>query len=106
MIANLPLELRLEIFKRFVDSRALSKDMKAELQSKWFDLFYAKAWNLIKDRQYDQSTDIVLFLQNTVNEKEIKLAQLSAFDNRIEVVTHILQYVINMGRLFEDFRKN
>ena len=107
MIANLPLELRVEIFKRFVDLRALSKDMKTELLKKWFRLFYDKTWRLIKDRQYDQSTDIVHFLQNTVNENnDIKLAQLSELENGIEVIIHMLLYVIDMGRLFEDFRKN
>ena len=106
MITNLPLELRVEIFKRFVDLRALSKNMKAELQSKWFNLFYDKAWRLTQDRQYDQSTDIVHFLRNTVNEKDIKLPQLSAFDNRIDVMLRVLLMTIHMGRLFEDFRTN
>ena len=73
MISHLPLELRVEIFKRFVDLRALSKDMKTELQSTWFNLFYDKALKLIEDHQYDQSINIVLFLHNTVIEQDIKI---------------------------------
>ena len=106
MIANLPLEIRMIIFREIVSLNAISKDMKAELQSKWFNLFYDKAWRLTQDRQYDQSTDIVHFLRNTVNEKDIKLPQLSAFDNRIDVMLRVLLMTIHMGRLFEDFRTN
>ena len=85
MISHLPLELRVEIFKRFVDLRALSKDMKTELQSTWFNLFYDKALKLIEDHQYDQSTNIVLFLHNTVIEQDIKIN-----DNRILTILIIL----------------
>ena len=73
MISNLPIELRVEIFRRFVDLRAISKDMKTELQNKWFQLYYDKAWKLIIDRQYNQCIDMVLFMQNTVKEKYMKV---------------------------------
>ena len=97
MITNLPLELRVEIFKRFVDLRALSKNMKAELQNKWFNLFYDKAWQLIHACQYDQCMDIVLFLRNTVSEKDMK----SEFHNRIELIQITYQISRQIMEIFE-----
>ena len=85
MISNLPIELRVEIFRRFVDLRAISKDMKTELQNKWFQLYYDKAWKLIIDRQYNQCIDMVLFMRNTVKEKD-----MNAFNNRIVVIMRVL----------------
>ena len=79
MISNLPLELRIEIFKRFV---LISKDMKTELQNKWFNLFYEKAWKFAQDPYNSQCIDILFFLKNTVIQQDIKLTQFKALDNR------------------------
>ena len=65
IISHLPIEIRVMIFRELVSLNAIGKDMKAELQSKWFNLFYDKALKLIEDHQYDQSINIVLFLHNT-----------------------------------------
>ena len=85
MVDNLPIEIRMKIFRELVSLNAIGKDMKAELQSKWFNLFYDKALKLIEDHQYDQSTNIVLFLRNTVIEQDIKIN-----DNRILTILIIL----------------
>ena len=93
MINQLPIE------RRFVSLNAINQDMKTELQSKWFNLFYDKALKLIEDHQYDQSINIVLFLHNTVIEQDIKIN-----DNRI--LTILTLVAIHVGRLLEEFRTN
>ena len=97
MIANLPLEIRMIIFREIVSLNAISKDMKAELQNKWFNLFYDKAWQLIHACQYDQCMDIVLFLRNTVSEKDMK----SEFHNRIELIQITYQISRQIMEIFE-----
>ena len=97
MIANLPLEIRMIIFREIVSLNAISKDMKAELQNKWFNLFYDKAWQLIHACQYDQCMDIVLFLRNTVSEKDMK----SEFHNRIELIQITYQISRKIMEIFE-----
>ena len=97
MIANLPLEIRMIIFREIVSLNAISKDMKAELQNKWFNLFYDKAWQLIHACQYDQCMDIVLFLRNTVSEKDMK----SEFHNRIELIQITYQISRQNMEIFE-----
>ena len=97
MIANLPLEIRMIIFREIVSLNAISKDMKAELQNKWFNLFYDKAWQLIHACQYDQCMDIVLFLRNTVSEKDMK----SEFHNRIELIPITYQISRQIMEIFE-----
>ena len=99
MVDNLPIEIRMKIFRELVSLNAINKDMKTELQSKWFNLFYDKALKLIEDHQYDQSTNIVLFLRNTVIEQDIKIN-----DNRI--LTILTLVAIHVGRLLEEFRTN
>ena len=97
MVDNLPIEIRMKIFRELVSLNAISKDMKAELQNKWFNLFYDKAWQLIHACQYDQCMDIVLFLRNTVSEKDMK----SEFHNRIELIQITYQISRQIMEIFE-----
>ena len=97
MVDNLPIEIRMKIFRELVSLNAIGKDMKAELQSKWFNLFYDKAWQLIHACQYDQCMDIVLFLRNTVSEKDMK----SEFHNRIELIQITYQISRQIMEIFE-----
>ena len=90
MISNLPLELRIEIFKRFV---LISKDMKTELQSKWFILFFKKARLLYEDCHYDQCIDTIRFLRDTVTESEIQLNHIQLFaDNKDDLPSFYCLY--------------
>ena len=60
IISQLPIEIKMIIFRRLVGLNAIKKDMKAELQNKWFILFLKKARKLHEDCQYYQCSDTIL----------------------------------------------
>ena len=87
MINQLPIE------RRFVSLNAINQDMKTELQSKWFILFFKKARLLYEDCHYDQCIDTIRFLRDTVTESEIQLNHIQLFaDNKDDLPSFYCLY--------------
>lgn len=66
IVRNLPIELRVKIYRRFVNRMAINKNVKNELQRIWFKLFLNRAYNLYQNLQFGQCNDIMSFLLETV----------------------------------------
>ena len=90
MISHLPIEIRLQILKRFINLMAISDGMKKELHRQWFDFFLNYAHKLFQDRKYGQCDDIVFFMLDTVI--ETKPFPFDGFENTDDMLDFFFLY--------------